>query len=364
MRDCYRHGIIPLLQMHDCLDCSVGTREQAELIAALGRDAIELSVPMVIDVAFGRSWGNATHTWDELHDAQKVPPSIPTVSPAPMLSAPTPIAVHALFEQEPGGEKRKISCPFHSDSTPSLHVFDDRHWHCFSCQRHGNDIVDLLVIIKGIDRDEADALLQTAPTTPAVDPGETLAAAKLIWDAGMPIRESLAEKYLREVRGININLLPSTDALRFHEDCPFGPGVRYPCLIARFSDVIDDSFAGLHRVALPPAFAGNKVPRMTLGRAFLAALFGLAMSDEQLALYREATGRIVPPSAPSNEAWLVIGRRGGKWFVLAVIAVFLACFRDWRPYLGPGEGDVLVCVAASVSMSLLPVPFSKQSRAA
>jgi DNA polymerase I-like protein with 3'-5' exonuclease and polymerase domains len=269
MRDCCRHGIVPLLQMHDSLDCSIGTREQAELIAALGCAAIKLSVPMVIDVAFGRSWGDATHAWDELHGAQTVSLSVPAVRPAqlptPTPSAPTPIALHALFEQQPGGEKRKISCPFHHDNTPSLHVYDDGHWHCFSCQRHGNDIVDLLVIVKGIRRDEADALLQSAPAPRAIDPGETLAAARLIWDTSTPIRGSLAEKYLREVRGIDINLLPATDALRFHGDCPFGPGVRYPCMIARFDDVIDDNFAGLHRIALPPAFAGNKVPRMTLG---------------------------------------------------------------------------------------------------
>ena len=268
MRDCYSHGIVPLLQMHDCLDCSVSTLEQAELIAGLGRAAVELSVPMVIDVAFGRTWGDATHTWDELRAAQKVSISVPAVVPPAQLPAPpapAPIAVRALFEQTPGREKRKISCPFHSDSTPSLHVYDDRHWHCFSCRRHGDDIIDLLVIVKGIDRNEAEALLQSAPASPVINPGETLTAAKLIWDAGAPISGSLAEKYLREVRGIDIDLLPVTDALRFHDDCPFGPGVRYPCLIARFSDVIDDSFAGLHRIALPPAFAGNKVPRMTLG---------------------------------------------------------------------------------------------------
>jgi phage terminase large subunit-like protein len=42
------------------------------------------------------------------------------------------------------------------------------------------------------------------------------------------------------------------------------------------------------------------------------------------------------PTAPSHEAWLCIGRRGGKSFILATIAVFLACFKDWRPFLGPG----------------------------
>src|SRR5262249_13269050 len=31
MRACWREGIVPLLQMHDALECSVATREQGEL---------------------------------------------------------------------------------------------------------------------------------------------------------------------------------------------------------------------------------------------------------------------------------------------------------------------------------------------
>ena len=81
-------------------------------------------------------------------------------------------------------------------------------------------------------------------------------------------------------------------------------------------------------------------------RVFLAALFGLPMTDDQLATYRRFTGRSTPPTAPLHEAWLVIGRRGGKSFVLAVIAVFLACFRDWRPFLGPGEVGTVMIIAA------------------
>jgi hypothetical protein len=79
---------------------------------------------------------------------------------------------------------------------------------------------------------------------------------------------------------------------------------------------------------------------------FLAALFGLPMTDDQLAIYRRFTGRSMPPTAPLHEAWLVIGRRGGKSFVLAVIAVFLATFRDWRPFLGPGEVGTIMVIAA------------------
>jgi len=81
-------------------------------------------------------------------------------------------------------------------------------------------------------------------------------------------------------------------------------------------------------------------------RVFLAALFGLPMTDDQLATYRRFTGRSTPPTAALHEAWFVIGRRGGKSFVLAVIAVFLACFRDWRPFLGPGEVGTVMVIAA------------------
>jgi hypothetical protein len=81
-------------------------------------------------------------------------------------------------------------------------------------------------------------------------------------------------------------------------------------------------------------------------RAFLAALFALPMDDEQLDIYRRHTGRQEPPTTPAAAAWLVIGRRGGKSFVLALIAVYLACFRDWRPYLAPGERATIPIIAA------------------
>jgi hypothetical protein len=39
-------------------------------------------------------------------------------------------------------------------------------------------------------------------------------------------------------------------------------------------------------------------------RAFLAALFALKMSSEQLAIYQHCTGRSAPPTRPATEAWL------------------------------------------------------------
>ena len=81
-------------------------------------------------------------------------------------------------------------------------------------------------------------------------------------------------------------------------------------------------------------------------RVFLAALFALPMTAEQFAIYGQHTGRSTPPAQPSHEAWLVCGRRSGKSFILAVIAVFLSTFRDWRPHLGPGERATVMVIAA------------------
>jgi hypothetical protein len=38
-------------------------------------------------------------------------------------------------------------------------------------------------------------------------------------------------------------------------------------------------------------------------------------------------------------------QKGGKSFILALIAVFLACFRDYRPYLQPGERGTIMVIA-------------------
>jgi hypothetical protein len=54
----------------------------------------------------------------------------------------------------------------------------------------------------------------------------------------------------------------------------------------------------------------------------------------------------VPPGAAAAYLWLVIGRRGGKSFAMALIAVFLAVLKDWRKYLSPGERAIVLLVAA------------------
>jgi hypothetical protein len=80
--------------------------------------------------------------------------------------------------------------------------------------------------------------------------------------------------------------------------------------------------------------------------AFLCALFALPMTAEQLAIYQACTGRADPPAVAQTEGWIICGRRAGKSFILALIAVVLAVFRDYRQYLAPGEVATIFVIAA------------------
>ena len=70
------------------------------------------------------------------------------------------------------------------------------------------------------------------------------------------------------------------------------------------------------------------------------------MTRDQLELYQRCTGRIAPPTTASTEAWLICGRRAGNSFMMALIAVYLACFRSYREYLTPGERATIMVIAA------------------
>src|SRR5512143_695092 len=81
-------------------------------------------------------------------------------------------------------------------------------------------------------------------------------------------------------------------------------------------------------------------------RIFLQALFALELTDAEAAAYVEHTGRTALPTEPAREAWVIVGRRGGKSRIAALLAVYLACFRTYDDVLAPGEVGTLALVAA------------------
>jgi len=296
MRACWRENIVPLLQMHDCLDCSINSREQAELIARLGCEAVQLDVPMRVDLKYGRNWGDAKHTWAELQQSKPVLKKLSQQMAAPSelnghIAIP-PTTISALIIPNPEepetlekrlaripladliGEKLidgKIACPFHEDDTPSLHVYHD-HYYCFGCHARGGHL-DWLREVERLSPDAAiDVIFHWQGRTASMrrrddDDLRTLRLALALWQAAKPIAGTPALRYLADVRGIDVEMLPADAPLRFHPRCTFGPGQRLPCLIALYQDIECDVPAGIHRIALTPdVFVGGEVERRSLGR--------------------------------------------------------------------------------------------------
>jgi hypothetical protein len=208
----------------------------------------------------------------------------------------------------------KILCPFHGDRQPSLHIYAD-HFHCFSCGVHG-DHVDWLMMVEEMTRDEALHLLAswdgpTAKPQAAENDERTLEIASRLWNDAKPIADTLAARYLAEVRAIDVDALPTDDAaLRFHPRCIFGSGTSAPCLLACYRDVETDSFAGIHRIALTAdVFTGAKVQRRTLGRWKAPRAIKLWPAAERLFLGEgletvlAAATRLDYEGAPMRPAW-------------------------------------------------------------
>jgi phage terminase large subunit-like protein len=93
-----------------------------------------------------------------------------------------------------------------------------------------------------------------------------------------------------------------------------------------------------------PHFVGSS---WAAWKGFLAALFALSAPDGTAEAYGACTGRTKPPGAPFTEAALIVGRRGGKSRILALIAVYLAIFRDYTQHLAAGEVATIAVLAAN-----------------
>ena len=73
-------------------------------------------------------------------------------------------------------------------------------------------------------------------------------------------------------------------------------------------------------------------------RAYVKTVFGVPIVDAtELEIFRSCTGLQEQPPGATREIWTIVGRRGGKSRIIALIAVYLAVCFDWTPYLAPGE---------------------------
>jgi Toprim domain len=103
-------------------------------------------------------------------------------------------------------------------------------------------------------------------------------------------------------------LPPDVDqVLRFHPRCPFGSGVRHPCLVALMRSPTTDEPTGIHRVALTPE--GRKIDRRTLGYAGAVKLWPAGAQlvvGEGIETVLAAATRIPYRNAPLRPAWSLL----------------------------------------------------------
>ena len=50
-------GIIPLIQVHDELDCSVKDENEGKKVKEVMENCVKLEVPSKVDINIGESWG-------------------------------------------------------------------------------------------------------------------------------------------------------------------------------------------------------------------------------------------------------------------------------------------------------------------
>lgn len=215
----------------------------------------------------------------------------------------------------------KLCCPFHDDSTPSCHIYSD-HFHCYGCGARG-DAVDWLMMIEGLDRDAALEVLRNgkpnakpAPKRTIESPADAAASrrrALRLWEQAKPIAGTLAEIYLTQWRRIDLAALPNIDGcLRFLPGCPFGPGVRLPCLLALRRDIFSNEPTGIHRIALAPD--GNRIERRTLGNGGgVVKLFPagkILVAGEGVETVAAAATRVKRWGALLQPAWSAISAQG------------------------------------------------------
>jgi DNA polymerase I-like protein with 3'-5' exonuclease and polymerase domains len=218
----------------------------------------DLKVPLDAEYKVGKNWAGGL-TGNVVAAPSIVP--APVVIAKPLQASPAAMA---------SGDK--IVCPFHNDSTPSLQIYADGHYHCYGCGAHG-DVAELP------DTPPAPTPAP-APTNASHSDTETLRRGFELWESAVSISDTLAERYLRDTRKLDLSVIPDIGAsLRFHPRCPYNGG-SHPCLIALFRDAETDEVAGIHRIALTDE--ADKIGRMMLGSWPQARAIKLRVGNDRL----------------------------------------------------------------------------------
>ena len=140
--------------------------------------------------------------------------------------------------------------------------------------------------VRRLDIDCVEREVQEKPREFTAEDRQRIARAVEIWNQGVDPRGTLAERYLKQARMLELPVALVGNVLRFHPQCPWrdensGATVGVPALIAAFRSVDNDEITAIHRIALTPE--GKKRDRRMLGIVYRAAV-KLDASGESLAI--------------------------------------------------------------------------------
>ena len=83
-------------------------------------------------------------------------------------------------------------------------------------------------------------------------------------------------------------------------------------------------------------------------RVMLIAIVGERLTDDERTIFKKLTGREREPALLVDEAWFIVGRRGGKTRMATALGAYVAALCNHSDILAPGERGTLPIMSASM----------------
>lgn len=106
----------------------------------------------------------------------------------------------------------------------------------------------------------------------------------------------------------------------------------------------------IDRAATDPHLLGAALepgPSWATWLTILRAAFGLPLEQHERPVFASVAGGRKAPERRVRELWAIVGRRGGKSRVAALVGSYIAAFVDHAGKLAPGETGIVLILAAS-----------------
>ena len=116
----------------------------------------------------------------------------------------------------------------------------------------------------------------------------------------------------------------------------------------------------LRRALDDPALLGGVLtgPTWDTWKVILLASMGEQLTEAELKLFTEVTGRERAPDKRVDELWAIVGRRGGKSRAMAVLALYLAGFVDYSDHLVRGERGTVLLIAPDMKQAKVSLEYA------